>query len=114
LGGVNVKLSHIVNGLQLEHVTGSLDVDVEHGYVGDLLSDVMGNAQPDSVWVTVQSHANIVAVAAITGIRAIVLAGGHDFEEETVKKAEKEKISLLKSPDTSFQICGKLYELGLR
>lgn len=109
-----MKLSDIVEKLVLEHVVGDLDVEVKHGYVGDLLSDVMGNAQPESVWVTVQSHVNIVAVAALAGVKAVVLAGGHDYEEETVRKAQREGLVLLKSNETSFVVCGKLYELGLR
>ncbi len=90
------------------------DDEVVHGYVGDLLSEVMANAKEKSVWVTVQSHVNVVAVATIVGARAIVLCNGYKFDEKTVEKAEKEGVALFTTRMNSFEATGKLYELGLR
>ncbi len=90
------------------------DGEVVHGYVGDLLSEVMANAKQESVWITVQAHVNIVAVATIVGARAIVLCGGYEFDEKTVEKAKEEGVALFKTGMTSFEATGKLYELGLR
>ena len=42
-------------------------LEVAHGYASDLLSDVIANAGKDSVWVTMQIHVNIIAVAALEG-----------------------------------------------
>ncbi len=88
--------------------------EVKHGYTCDLLSEVMANALTDTVWFTVQSHVNIVAVAAITGIRAIVLCNGHGFNEETLEKAEEEGIALFTTSLSAFEAGGKLYEKGLK
>ncbi len=90
------------------------DGDLKHGYTCDLLSEVMAKAESDTVWFTVQSHVNVVAVAAITGIRAIVLCNGHEFDEETIKKATDEKISLFTTPLNAFEAGGKLYSKGLK
>ncbi|BBJ27954.1 DRTGG domain-containing protein [Athalassotoga saccharophila] len=90
------------------------DGEIDHGYACDLLSEVMGKAKPDTVWLTVQSHINIIAVAAITGIRAIILCNDHKFDEETIQRAKKEKIALFKTALNTFEACGKIYQKGIR
>ena len=92
----------------------NLDVEISGGYIGDLLSDVMGNAPADSIWLTVQSHVNIVAVASIVGVKAIVLCNGLIYEDETIEKAKENGIALLSSNENSFKACMKLFEAGLR
>ncbi len=90
------------------------DGELKHGYICDLLSEVMAKAEADTVWLTVQSHMNVIAVAAITGIRAIVLCNGHKFDEDTMEKAKAEKISLFTTSLNAFEAGGKLYDKGLR
>lgn len=87
---------------------------LKHGYICDLLSEVMTKAKADTVWITVQSHMNVIAVATITGIRAIVLCNGHEFDEEIIEKARDEKISLFTTSLNAFEAGGKLYGKGLR
>ncbi len=88
--------------------------EINHGYACDLLSEVMGRVKPDTVWLTVQSHVNIIAVAAITGVRAIILCNGHAFNEETIQRAKKEKIALFKTSLNTFEACGRIYQKGIR
>ncbi len=61
-----MRVRDIKEMLGLELVAGSSGLDrmVQGGYCGDLLSDVMANAPQGGVWLTVQAHQNIVAVAA--------------------------------------------------
>ena len=109
-----MKLREVMDKLRLEHVCGELDKEVVHGYTCDLLSEVMGNAKPGTLWVTVHSHMNIIAVATITGIRGIILCNGHDYGDQTIEKAKEEGITLFKTQENSFVVSGKLYALGLR
>jgi hypothetical protein len=109
-----VRIREIVEKLGLEHVCGDLNTEVEHGFTCDLLSEVLGKAQPSTLWITVQSHVNIIAVATVVGIKGIVLCDGHEYEKDTVKKAEENGVVLLKSQENSFIVSGKVYELGLR
>jgi predicted transcriptional regulator len=88
--------------------------EIFHGYVGDLLSEVMAHVESESVWLTIQSHVNIVAVAVVTGIKAIILCGGYEFDSETLEKAKEEKVGLFSTRMSSFESAGKLYETGLR
>lgn len=90
------------------------DDEIINGYACDLLSEVMGRAKPDTVWFTVQSHINIIAVATIVGIRAIVLCNGHGYDGETIEKAKIEKIALFKTTLNTFEASGIVYERGIR
>lgn len=82
--------------------------------VADLLSYVMASGEAGQVWITVQGHANVVAVAALAGLPAIVIAAGFEPEEETKERAQEEGIGLYLSPNSAFSLAGRLYALGLR
>jgi len=112
-----MKLDKIIKDLDLKVLTSSVDLDtveVESGYCSDLLSCVMTGAEPNSVWVTLMAHGNIVAVAALLDISAVVITEDAQPEEETLKLAKEKGVTLLSSPHDNFYIIGKLWELGLR
>ena len=105
----------LVEKFELEVAGGEngLDREVTEGYCGDLLSDVMGNAPAGCAWVTVQGHQNIVAVAVLREMAAIIISGGQKPDEETIQKAEQEKIPVLLWPDSSFRLAGRLFGAGV-
>ncbi|MCD6104969.1 MAG: iron-sulfur binding hydrogenase [Thermosipho sp. (in: Bacteria)] len=109
-----MNLSEIAEKASLEKVFWNNDCEILHAYTGDLLSLVMKNAKPDSIWITVQSHVNIVAVASMVGIRAIILCEGVNLPEDTLEKARIEGINILRSQEDAFRVSGRLYDLGLR
>ena len=49
--------------------------EVSGGYVGDLLSWVMGRARTDEAWITIMSNQNVAAVAALAEVQGINLLG---------------------------------------
>ncbi len=110
-----MTLREIVEKLDLEVKTGSgkLDKEVKGGYVSDLLSDVMANSQEGDIWITLQIHQNIVAVASLNALSGIVLVNGRYPEEETIQKAETEGIPIMVSKSSAFEVVGKLYNLGV-
>lgn len=91
-----------------------LDRPVGGGYASDLLSDVIGHARKDDLWVTMQVHPNIVAVAVLKELAAIVLVGGRVPAAETLAQAEREKVPVLGAKAGTFELCGTLYGMGLR
>lgn len=112
-----MKLDTIIKDLDLKILTSPVDisaVEVESGYCSDLLSCVMTGAEPNSVWVTLMAHGNIVAVAALLDISAVIITENAQPEDETLKLAAEKGITLLSSPHDNFHIIGKLWELGLR
>lgn len=87
---------------------------VEGGYVSDLLSDVMANSRKDDVWITMQVHPNIVAVAVLKELAAIILVNGRQPAEETLQQAEREGVTLLGSSLPAFELVGRMYESGIK
>lgn len=53
--------------------------EVTNGYAGDLLSWVMGRAESDMVWVTIMTNVNILAVASLRDLSAVLIAEGAEI-----------------------------------
>ena len=111
-----MKLEEVVRQLGLEvHVSaGKLDADITGGYACDLLSYVMAKAKAGDLWVTVQGHPNIVAVASLIGLAGIIVAEGAKVESATLEKAEQEGVPILTTPLPTYAVAGRLWELGVR
>lgn len=110
-----MKVSDLAKEFELSVVAGTngLDRTVSGGHCGDLLSEVMANAPIGCVWLTIQSHQNIVAVALLKEMAAIILTGGNEPEAETRLKADEENIPILVSPQRSYELAGQLYASGV-
>ncbi len=108
-----MKVKEISRILSLEPVTPvrGLESEVSGGYVGDLLSDVMANAAEGNIWITLQVHINIVAVATLKNISAIILVNRRTPDPDTVERAASEEIPLLLTDKSAFEIAGKLYQI---
>lgn len=100
-------------GLKISSGTRGLDREVRGGCCGDLLSDVMANAPPGCVWLTVQGHPNVVAVAVLREMAAIVVCGGRQADEETVLKADREAIPVLSWSGSVYALAGRLFAAGV-
>jgi hypothetical protein len=90
-----------------------LNQEVTGGYAGDLLSDVMANSKAGNLWITMQVHVNTVAVAVLKELSAIVLVQGREPAEDTLKRARDEHVVILVSKQPTFEVVGRLYELGI-
>ena len=111
-----MKLDEICRKLELQAQTagGRLNREVTGGYASDLLSCVMAKAQAGNVWVTLQAHPNIVAVASLLNLAGIIITEGVEPDEATRGKAEEEGIPLLTTRWATFTVVSKLAELGVR
>jgi len=85
-------------------------VEVKWAYTSDLLSDVMASAQQGDLWLTIQRHLDIVAVAKLKDLAGVVLAKGISPPLEVASKAEEEGIPLLARLPL-FELSGRLYGL---
>ncbi|HOX36947.1 MAG TPA: serine kinase [Candidatus Brocadiia bacterium] len=113
-----MKLIEIAEKLQLKNLTPEIKpdpvTDVQWGYASDLLSDVLAGASAGAVLVTIQVHMNVIAVAANVDLSAVVFASGRRPDETVIKRAVQEGIPLYGTEETTFDVAGKLYKLGLR
>jgi len=88
-----------------------LSREISGGYTSDLLSDVMGNADSGQLWVTLQTHKNVMAIASLKELAAVVLVKGLLPEEDTAQQSNEEGIPILSSQEESFELTGKLFAL---
>ncbi len=112
-----MDLQSIIDQLELRLLTEPRDftqIIPASGYASDLLSCVMAGAKKDGLWITLQSHDNIVAVAALLELAAVIITEDAQPESSTVARAVARNITLLSTPLSTFDIVGKLWELGLR
>jgi len=110
-----MNLSDVASELGLTVLCGedNLAREVSGCYVSDLLSDVMGNAAEGQVWVTLQLHVNVVAVAALRDLAGIILVNSRTPAEETLAKAAEEGLPLLSTSLSTYEVSGRLYALGI-
>jgi hypothetical protein len=112
-----MTLQQVIERLQLKVLTNPADfsaISPSGGYASDLLSCVMAGAKPGYLWVTIQAHINIVAVAALTDTAAIIITEGAALEPEVIEKANSQGVTLLGTSEGTYQVVGKLWELGIR
>jgi hypothetical protein len=112
-----MKLNQLIQDLDLTVLTKPQDfslVSPTSGYVSDLLSCVMAGAPHQGIWVTLQAHINIVAVAALLELSAVIISEGAMPDQATIDKANDEGIVLLSTNQPSFEVVGKLWEMGLK
>ena len=104
-----MTVSELAQKLSLDVITmPDPDRTVSGGYVGDLLSWVMGRAQADEAWITIMSNQNVAAVAALTDVACVVFAEGVKPDPDLLKKAELQGINLLGTENSSFRMAVEL------
>ena len=108
-----MTVNDVVQKLELSVYGGEkgLDRAVTGGYVSDLLSDVMGNASEGDVWITLQTHKNVMAVASLKEVAAVVLVKGLKPDADTLAQGNEEEIPVLGSELETFDLAGRLYML---
>lgn len=111
-----MKLETLVDefGLEVKSAPSALGREIAGVYVSDLLSDVIANAGAGDIWITLQLHVNIVAVASMKELSGIIIVNGRQPEHETMARAETEAIPIMVSTLSAFELAGKLYQAGLR
>jgi len=110
----SVKLQSLLQTMQAEVLTDAGDADVSNCYLSDMLSDVLAHAEPGALWVTVQLHRNVISVATMKDLAAVLFTCGRQPEPAVVAEADEAGVVLLSTPLTSYEAAGKLWEAGLR
>lgn len=114
---MTLTLNEIIRKLDLTVLTETkdfADTPVKSGYCSDLLSCVMTGAEPEGIWITLMSHSNIVAVAALLDLSAVIITEDAQPDQETIDKANDKGVTMLSTQDPNYEIIGRLWELGLK
>jgi len=103
-----------IGGVIVAGAAAAAQREIRGGYASDLLSDVLGNCHEGDLWVTMQKHINIVAVAQLRELAGIVLVGGRRPDAATVTRADEEHLPVVSTEQPTFNVVGILYSLGIR
>jgi len=108
-----MKVKDIITILNLQVFGGSqgLNHEVTGGYTSDLLSDVMGHAENGKIWITLQTHKNVIAIASLKDLAAVIIIKGLEPDADMLAQAEEEGIPVLGTTDQAFETTGKLFNL---
>lgn len=108
-----MKVYDLVRELNLTVFSGEegLDTEITGGYTSDLLSDVMGHIEEGMLWITMQTHQNILAVATLKDAAAVLIVNGAAPDDETLQKGREEAVPLLGTHLSAFEASGKIYQL---
>lgn len=87
------------------------DKTITDAYIGDLLSVVMGNCDEGNVWITVQTHPNILTVADLNDVACVVIAGDTAVEQSLIDKAEDLDVCLFKSEKEAYELAWRTHEV---
>lgn len=106
-----MKISEIIQKLQLRVFNQKMihDIEISGGYTSDLLSDVMGNAAPSQIWITLQTHKNVAAIASLKDLAAVLLVNNNIPEADMLEAAENEGIAVLGSELPAFELSAAVY-----
>lgn len=106
---------------ELINLTGAADLtpetdksaEISCGYTCDLLSWVMAHGQAGMAWITVQTHMNVIAVASLMEMAAVIIPEGIEMEGPSLEKARDEGITVLSSQKTAYELCALMAASGL-
>jgi predicted transcriptional regulator len=108
-----VTTKDLIEKLGLDPLSKFEHREISGVFVSDMLSDVMAGAQTGNLWLTIQTHKNIVPAANLVDVAAVVITGGKSVPQDTIDLASKYNIAILASKLPTFELVGKLYALGL-
>ena len=108
-----MTLTEVVERLGLRVLTSKDvgDKEITGAYTCDMLSDVMANGRVGNLWVTLQTHKNVLAVAKIKDLAGIIIVNDRRPDDETIRKADEEDVVVLGTEESAFRLSGQLYRL---
>ena len=108
-----MKVTDIVEKLNLKVFSGheGLGAEITCGYASDLLSDVMGHAEAGAVWVTIQTHRNVMAIASLRDLSAVIITCGEKPGDDTMTQSNEEAIPVLGTDLSTFELAGRLHAI---
>jgi len=109
-----VTVKELQSKLNLNALNEISDTEIDGAFISDMVSDVMAGAKAGNIWVTVQTHKNIVAAANLVDVPAIIVVRGKKIPEDTIQMADRVGVTVFGTDLDSFQIAVKLHEAGIK
>lgn len=107
---MNVK--NLAKELDLKQITeAAADTDITGVCIGDLLSIIMTKCAAGDVWITMQTHPNILSVADLNDAAGIIVAGGMQLEQSLIDKAQEAGVALFTTDMEEYELAWKIHEV---
>lgn len=108
-----MTVAELTEKLGLRALNGMNDKEIGGVFISDMVSDVMAGAKPGSLWVTTQTHKNVVAAANLVDIAGVVVTRGKPVSDETLEMASRAELTVLSTELDTYDLVVKLHELGV-
>ncbi len=109
-----MKIKDLKNISQFNFVNiANEDMEISGVFIGDLLSWVMANGKENQIWITVQSHLNVVAVSLLKEFSCIILCDNATCDEEFINKCKEEQVNLILTSYSAYDCAKELVRLKI-
>ena len=109
-----MQLTELIDKFELTALTNIEDKEIKGVYMSDMLSDVMSSADSGSLWLTIQTHKNIVSAANLIDLSAIIVTNGKEVPEGTIELANRFYVNILSSPLPTYKLATQFIEAGVK
>jgi len=111
-----MTLHDIKDLLQCEVLTGedNLQVDVTQVVASDGMSEILAFAKSSELMITGLTNIQSIRTADIAGVSAVIYCRGKLPEKKAIEFARQKRIPVLVTKMGMFDICGVLYDKGLK
>ena len=109
-------LSEIRELLQCEVLAGEddLSIDVSQVVASDGMSEILAFAKSKELMITGLTNIQSIRTADIAGVVAVVYCRGKRPDKKVIEFAREKRIPVLVTKMVMFDICGLLYNKGLK
>ncbi len=111
-----MTLHEIRDILQCEVLAGEddLQVDVQQVVASDGMSEILAFAKSKELMITGLTNIQSIRTADIAGVSAVIYCRGKRPEKKVIDFARQKRIPVLVTHMVMFDICGILYNKGLK
>jgi predicted transcriptional regulator len=110
-----LKLSDVQEILNADVIVGAeqLDMEIKTAFGCDLMSDVLAFAKAGSILLTGLTNTQVIRIANVLDIAAIILVRGKKPQAEALVLAKELQIPILTTRYILFETAGRLYAKGI-
>lgn len=110
-----MKLREVKEILDADVIVGDekLDIEVSTAFGADLMSDVLSFAKAGCLLLTGLTNTQVVRIANVLDMAAIILVRGKKPPAETISMAKSLQIPILTTKYILFETAGRLYAKGI-
>ena len=107
-----MNVNELISALDLEVLNLSDGGKIiKDGYACDLLSWVIGRAEPDSAFITIMTNINVIAVAVLAEAACVIVCENAELDAEVLPRASMQEVNILRSGKNAFEISYEIYKL---